>query len=53
MPNVPENVYWHEGNGANLVFVAPDQDLVVVARWIAGGAMDEFFAKVIAAVQPR
>lgn len=53
MPHVPENVYWHEGNGTNLIFVAPDQDLVVVVRWIAGAAMDEFFSRVIAAVTPN
>lgn len=52
LPSVPESVFWHEGNGTNAIVVAPDQDLVVVVRWIAGNAMDEFIARVIAATRP-
>jgi len=28
------------GNGANMIFVDAEHDLVAVARWIDGGAMD-------------
>jgi hypothetical protein len=39
------------GNGTNLVFVAPEQDLVVVVRWIETGAIDAFLGKVLAALR--
>jgi hypothetical protein len=29
----------------------PEYDLVIVARWIQGGAMDEFLKRVVASVQ--
>ena len=34
MPNAPEQAFYHSGNGANLIYVDPVNDLVVVARWI-------------------
>ena len=34
MPNSPEQSFTHQGNGANLIYVDPVNDLVVVARWI-------------------
>jgi len=51
MPSAPANAFGHVGNGTNLVFVAPDQELVVVVRWIENGAIDEFLGKVLAAVR--
>jgi CubicO group peptidase (beta-lactamase class C family) len=38
------------GAGANTVWIAPELDLVVVARWIDRTKMDGFFGKVRAAV---
>ena len=51
MPSAPANAFGHVGNGTNLVFVAPDQELVVVVRWIENGAVDEFLGKVLAAIR--
>lgn len=51
MPSAPANAFGHVGNGTNLVFVAPDQDLVIVVRWIENGAIDEFLGKVLAAIR--
>ena len=51
MPSAPANAFGHVGNGTNLVFVAPDQELVVVVRWIETGAIDEFLGKVLAAIR--
>ena len=34
MPNAPEQAFTHQGNGANLIYVDPVNDLVIVARWI-------------------
>lgn len=51
MPSAPASAFGHVGNGTNLVFVAPEQDLVVVVRWIENGAIDEFLGKVLSAVR--
>jgi CubicO group peptidase (beta-lactamase class C family) len=51
MPSAPASAFGHVGNGTNLVFVAPDQDLVVVVRWIENGAIDAFLGKVLAALR--
>jgi len=51
MPSAPASAYGHVGNGTNLVFVAPEQDLVIVVRWIENRAVDEFLGKVLASVR--
>ena len=51
MPSTPESSFRHVGSGANIVYVDPEHDLVVVARWIQGAALDEFLGKVIAAIE--
>ena len=51
MPSAPPNAFGHVGNGTNLVFVSPDQDLVAVVRWIENGAIDEFLGKLLGAVK--
>jgi len=38
------------GNGTNLVFVSPDQDLVAVVRWIDNPSIDAFLGKLLGAV---
>lgn len=47
-PSTPESSFSHRGAGTNLVYVDRENDLVVVARWIQGGAIDEFLGMVIA-----
>ncbi|MDH5760745.1 MAG: serine hydrolase [Gemmatimonadota bacterium] len=49
-PSAPESSFAHRGSGANIVYVDREHDLVVVARWIQGGAFDEFVGKVLAAL---
>lgn len=51
MPSAPASAFGHVGNGTNLVFVAPEQDLVIVVRWIENGAIDEFLGKVLGAIR--
>jgi len=51
MPSTPASAFGHVGNGTNLVFVAPEQDLVIVVRWIENGAINEFLGKVLAALR--
>lgn len=51
MPAAPASAFGHVGNGTNLVFVAPEQDLVVVVRWIENGAINEFLGMVLGAIK--
>lgn len=48
MPNAPETAFYHSGNGANLVYVDPVNDLVIVSRWTNIRALDAM-VKVITA----
>ena len=48
--SAPETAFAHRGAGTNLVYVDPENDLVVVARWIQGGAIDEFIGKVLGSI---
>jgi CubicO group peptidase (beta-lactamase class C family) len=48
-PSTPRASVTFEGNGANVIYVDWDNDLVVVVRWIRGSS-DQFFARVIAAI---
>jgi CubicO group peptidase (beta-lactamase class C family) len=50
-PNAPESAFMHLGNGTNAVICLPEQDIVIVARWIQNGAIDEMIAKVLGAVR--
>jgi CubicO group peptidase (beta-lactamase class C family) len=49
-PNASEKSFAHQGAGPNVIYVDPEQDLVVVIRWIRDDAVAEFIAKVLAAV---
>ena len=49
-PSAPDEAYAHRGSGTNLVYVDPVNDLVIVARWIQGGAIDPFLGKVIESI---
>ncbi len=51
--NAPEEAWAHRGAGSNIVYVDPVNDLVVVARWIQGGAFDEFIGRVLGALENR
>ena len=50
MPSAPETHYYHGGAGTNRIWVAPEQDLVVVSRWMSGDAYDGFVARILDAV---
>ena len=49
-PSAPATAFVHVGNGTNIIYVDPDNDLVVVARWIENSRIDAFLAKVTASV---
>ena len=51
-PAAPASAFAHIGNGTNLIYVDPESDLVIVARWIENGKINEFIEKVMLARQP-
>ncbi len=53
MPSAPESTFWHLGNGTNAIICDPENDLVVVARWIEGGALDGLMQRVLASINDR
>lgn len=50
MSNAPATAFGHVGNGTNLIFVSPEDDLVIVVRWIENRAINEFLGKALVAV---
>jgi CubicO group peptidase (beta-lactamase class C family) len=50
-PSAPASAYAHIGNGTNAIYVDPEHDLVIVARWIEDKAMDGFIKRVIESLQ--
>lgn len=50
LPSAPTSAHFHAGAGANIVYVDPEHDLVVVVRWIQRPALDDFIGRVLAAV---
>lgn len=49
-PAAPESAFAHLGNGTNAIFVDPEDDLVVVVRWIENDQLAGFVERVLAAV---
>ena len=49
LPSAPASAFAHLGNGTNMVYVDPENDLVVVARWIERDALDGLVQRVLAA----
>ncbi|MCC7053123.1 MAG: serine hydrolase [Gemmatimonadaceae bacterium] len=53
MPAGPATMFFHVGNGTNIVIVDPDHDLVAVVRWIENGAVNGFVERLLAALDTR
>ncbi len=49
IPAAPESAFSHRGAGSNVIYVDRENNLIVVSRWINGGAIAEFIEKVLAA----
>lgn len=47
LASAPEQAYTHIGNGTNMIYVDPVNDLVIVARWIRNDAMDGLVRQVL------
>lgn len=53
IPSAPASAFAHMGNGTNMVYVDPENDLVIVARWIERNAVDGLVQRVLASVLAR
>ena len=53
LPSAPASAFAHMGAGTNMVYVDPEHDLVIVARWIERNAIDELVRRVLTAVKGR
>jgi CubicO group peptidase (beta-lactamase class C family) len=52
LPAAPATAFYFEGNGANIIYVDQENDLVAVIRWIKGGtALNEVVAKILASMR--
>jgi len=51
LPSAPANAFVHIGNGTNMIYVDPTNDLVVVARWIQNDAMDGFIQRLLESIE--
>ncbi len=51
LPSAPESSFFHLGNGTNMIYVDPDNDLVIVARWIKREGMDGLVQRVLEALK--
>ncbi|MCK4922981.1 MAG: serine hydrolase, partial [Bacteroidales bacterium] len=50
MENVPENVFFAAGFGGNYIVVIPDENMVIVTRWLEPSKLGEFLTLVMDAV---
>ncbi|RFS14912.1 serine hydrolase [Emticicia sp. C21] len=49
LPSASANVFYHLGNGTNMVYIDPDHELVMVSRWITTNAMDGLVKRILEA----
>jgi len=51
LTSAPETAVYFEGNGANIVYIDWEHDIVAVVRWIRStAALDEFLGKMLSAI---
>jgi CubicO group peptidase (beta-lactamase class C family) len=50
MASAPASAFAHMGNGTNMIYVDPENDLVLVARWIEREACDGLIQRVLASM---
>ena len=50
MASAPASAFAHMGNGTNMIYVDPENDLVIVARWIERDACDGLIRRVLASL---
>jgi CubicO group peptidase (beta-lactamase class C family) len=50
LPDAPEGAFYHLGAGVNMVYADPENNLVIVARWLDGQQMNELVKRVLESV---
>lgn len=50
-PSAPETAFAHLGAGTNMIYVDPEHDLIIVARWIEQSAIDGLIARVLESME--
>ena len=50
-PKAPESSFWHLGSGVNMIYCDPENNIVIVARWISREAREEIVNRVLAAME--
>lgn len=50
-PSAPAKAFVHIGNGTNIIYVDPENDIVMVARWIENKAVDGLVKRVLEALK--
>jgi len=52
LPAAPESAVYFEGNGANIIYIDRENDIVAVVRWIrGGGALNDVIGKLLASLK--
>ena len=51
LPDAPASIFVHVGNGTNIIYVDPENDLVMVVRWIENNSVNEFVKNVLASLR--
>lgn len=46
-PSAPESAFAHLGAGTNMIYVDPEHDLIIVARWIERNALNDLIGRVL------
>jgi CubicO group peptidase (beta-lactamase class C family) len=47
LPDAPETAFAHIGNGTNMIYVDAENDLVIVARWLANDKLNDLIRIVL------
>jgi CubicO group peptidase (beta-lactamase class C family) len=50
-PSAPATAFTHIGAGTNMIYVDPENDLIIVARWIEGNALDGLIGRVLESIR--
>lgn len=52
-PSAPETAFAHIGAGTNMIYVDPENDLLIVARWIDNKALDGLIDRVLKSIERK
>jgi len=51
MPSAPVTAFCHVGNGANIIYVDPEAEIVAVVRWVESSSLDGFVSRLRGALR--